>query len=353
MITLSDWLSGRASRSLTEPCGDVLEQEPMQSGPASVPSNIDALVREAREAGRLDGLAEGLQQLEDVRTIAEVQGRLGLVYMDLGELEAASGFFTQVLESNRELGETSKVANALEFLGLLALYQGTNHVACRHFEESLILLEGMSAPLPIGLVNTWLGIGLVQDGQYERGLSHGLVALSIAEDTSDCYAEGHAHMLLGYSSLLLSRADEASKHLEVSVEIFQQLGQQDELGQAHGYLAYVDLAQDNRHGAQTHIVQALQRASITRTILPILLALSAAARLFVVQEEPELAVEMWTQATAYPMIANSSMMEALAGRFVEPVAELLPQSAVDAAKARSSQRDLHETAEYLLSRLTS
>lgn len=68
MITLSDWLSGRASRSLTEPCGDVLEQEPMQSGPASVPSNIDALVREAREAGRLDGLAEGLQQLEDVRS---------------------------------------------------------------------------------------------------------------------------------------------------------------------------------------------------------------------------------------------------------------------------------------------
>ncbi len=73
--------------------------------------------------------------------------------------------------------------------------------------------------------------------------------------------------------------------------IFQQLGQQDELGQAHGYLAYVDLAQDNWQGAQTHIVQALQQASVTRTILPILMALSVAARLFVVQEEPEMAVE--------------------------------------------------------------
>ncbi len=37
-----------------------------------------------------------VQQLEDVRTIAEVKSRLGLICMDLGELEAANDFFTQV-----------------------------------------------------------------------------------------------------------------------------------------------------------------------------------------------------------------------------------------------------------------
>ena len=135
------------------------------------------------------------------------------------------------------------------------------------------------------------------------------------------------------------------------MEIFRQLGQRDELGQAHAYLAYVELAQDQLAGAHSHLVQSLQQASTTRTILQILLALSAVARLFVVQEEPEMAIELWSLATTYPMIANSSMMDELAGRHVRAVFDLLPEAVVDAAEERGRQRDLHATAEELLTLL--
>ena len=87
--------------------------------------------------------------------------------------------------------------------------------------------------------------------------------------------------------------------------------------------------------------------------MPILLVLPATARLFVVQEEPEEAVELWAQATTYPMIANSAMLEKLAGQYVRPVFDLLPQAIVDVAKERSRQRDLYGTAEAILTRFAS
>jgi tetratricopeptide (TPR) repeat protein len=286
--------------------------------------------------------------LADARSVADANSRLGLIHMDLGELDAASNFFKQVLKSYRDLDEPLKIANALDMLGLLGLYQGEFAIARRQFEESLILLESLNARRSIGIVNTWLGIGLAVDGQYERGHSQGLFALAITEEAPDLYAEGHARMLVGYTSLLLGRSSDALRHLERSVEIFQQLGQQDELGQAHAYLAYVKLAQGNWQEGRSHVVRALQQASITRTILPIWLTLPAAAHLFVVREEPESALEMWSLATKYPVIANSAMMDELGGRHVRAVVGLLPQAVVDAAKERGRQRDLHATAEQLL-----
>ena len=114
-----------------------------------------------------------------------------------------------MLETYRDLDDPL-VAGALDMLGLLGLYQGEFEAARRQFEESLILLENLSARRSIGMGNTWLGIGLAVDGQYERGHSHGLFALSIAEEASDLYAEGHARILLGYTSVLVGRQTDAS-----------------------------------------------------------------------------------------------------------------------------------------------
>ena len=293
------------------------------------------------------------RQLEDVRSVADATSRLALIHMDLGNLGAARDFHGQTLKIYYNLGDTPKIAGALDMLGLLGLFQGEFEIARRQFEESLILLESLGARRSIGLVTTWLGVGLAVDGQYERGHAHGKFALAIAEEASDLFAEGHARMLLGYTSVLLGNSADALDHLETSREIFGELGQKDELGQAHAYLAYTTLARGEWQNAQSHLIQALQLASTTHTILPVLLAVPAVAHLFVIREELEMAIELWSLATTHPMIANASMMDDLAGRHVRAVFGLLPKAVVDAAKERGWRRDLHMTAEELLTILAS
>ena len=87
--------------------------------------------------------------------------------------------------------------------------------------------------------------------------------------------------------------------------------------------------------------------------LPVLLAVPAVAHLFVIREELDMAIELWSLATTHPMIANASMMDDLAGRHVRAVFGLLPKAVVDAAKERGWRRDLHMTAEELLTILAS
>ena len=288
------------------------------------------------------------EQIGDTKGIADASSRLGLISMDLGELDAAKHYMLQKLQLYRELEDPLGVASALDTLGLLGLFTGTFEEARHQFEEGLTILESLGSQKSTASVHTWLGISLAVEGHYGRGHSRGVAALALAEAMADPYAVGHARMLLGYTSTGLGRLGEAREHLDTAITTFQQLEQPDELGQAYAYLAYVDLALDRGQSARECLVHSLRAATGTRTILPILLALPAIARLLIAQGDPEQAIELWTLVAQNPMIANSKMMDDLAGSHVREASDLLSPDAVTIARKRGAQRDLHATAdEYL------
>ena len=169
------------------------------------------------------------KQIGDTKGIADASSRLGLISMDLGELDAAKQYMMQKLQLYRELEDPLGVASALDTLGLLGLFTGAFEQARRQFEEGLTILESLGSQKSAASVHTWLGISLAVEGHYGRGHSWGVAALALAEAMADPYAEGHAHMLLGYTSMGLERLGDARKHLEAGIAIFRQLEQLDEL----------------------------------------------------------------------------------------------------------------------------
>jgi hypothetical protein len=89
-----------------------------------------------------------------------------------------------------------------------------------------------------------------------------------------------------------------------------------------------------------------------RTILPLLEALPAIAKFLCLQEEIELAVEIYALTRTSPMLANAALIQDLIGSFMDAITKPLPPDVVAAAQERGRQRDLWETAAELLAQFT-
>jgi tetratricopeptide (TPR) repeat protein len=272
--------------------------------------------------------------------------------MDMGELAQAEELLLQKLTLSRQLDNLPGLASSLDTLGLLDLFLGRFKLAQARFEEGLVMINDLGDQKHRGLVNVWLGIALCMQGRYTKAQARGQFALSLGEDAGDLYGQGHAGLLLGYVNLVLGQVADATASLQASIDIFQQLGQRDELSQAWAWLGYVALASGQIEAARMYLAQCLQIVLEVRTILPVLEALPAAARLLCLHEEPALAIEIYALAMTYPMLAKSILIEDLAGKYITAAAEVLPSEMVAAAEERGRQRDLWEMAAALLDHFT-
>jgi tetratricopeptide (TPR) repeat protein len=189
-------------------------------------------------------------------------------------------------------------------------------------------------------------------GRYSQAISNGEKALSLSDSMGNLWAMGHSHKLLGYLHLVLNQVDDARAHLQTSVELFQKLGQQDELSQALAWMIYVELARHEIGSARAYLTQCLDIVLEVRTILPLLEALPAIAKFLCLQEEIELAVEIYALTMTSPMLANAALIQDLIGSFMDAITKPLPPEAVAAAQERGRQRDLWETAAELLAQFT-
>jgi tetratricopeptide (TPR) repeat protein len=213
-------------------------------------------------------------------------------------------------------------------------------------------LNNLGIQQEIGFTTIWLGIAHFNRGMYHKAQECAQTSLSMVEETGNLYAIGHAKMLLGYTKLALGEIDQARTHLNSCIELFQQLGQRDELSQAWAWMSYVELAHAKFQVAQTCLTTCLRTALDIRTLLPVMEALPAIAKLLVVQEEPELAIEIHTMAMQIPGLAKSIAFQDLVGQPHIVATELLPSEVVATAQERGRQRELWETTAELLMHFT-
>jgi tetratricopeptide (TPR) repeat protein len=292
------------------------------------------------------------KEISDQRGLANSLGWLGLIAMDMGELDQSEAFTLQQLALNRELNSSLGVASSLERLGLLHLFRGQFKSAQNKFEDRLAILNNLGIQQKIEFTTIWLGIAHFNRGMYHKAQECAQTSLSMVEETGNLYAIGHAKMLLGYTKLALGEIDQARTHLNSCIELFQQLGQRDELSQAWAWMSYVELAHAKFQVAQTCLTTCLRTALDIRTLLPVMEALPAIAKLLVVQEEPELAIEIHTMAMQIPGLAKSIAFQDLVGQPHIVATELLPSEVVATAQERGRQRELWETTAELLMHFT-
>jgi hypothetical protein len=139
--------------------------------------------------------------------------------------------------------------------------------------------------------------------------------------------------------------------LQESVAIYQETEQPDDIARALALSAYAARGLGQRAQAQGHLSSALRTVAEIGIPMPLVYALPALALLLADQGEGERAVQLYTLASRYRIVAHSRWFEDVAGSHIATVFASLPPDVVAAAEERGPARDPEATAAELLAEL--
>jgi tetratricopeptide (TPR) repeat protein len=185
-------------------------------------------------------------------------------------------------------------------------------------------------------------------GQHEDARTLASRALALAREINSQEEIASVQIALGCLALAEEAFTEARGLLQRSVTILQGMAQRLELSEALANLGYAECGLGHLERASQHLYEALRTASTIPATYPLMFALPAIALVQARQGRTERAVELYTLASRYPVVANSLWFEAVAGKHVAAAAAALPPDVVAAAQERGRARDLWATVEELL-----
>jgi tetratricopeptide (TPR) repeat protein len=215
-------------------------------------------------------------------------------------------------------------------------------------EECLAIFDDLGRRGWITDAHAELGNVNLHLGQYEQARTHAETGLALARETGLRFRIGHTLLLSGSVTLAEEAYAEARRLLQESVAVYQEIGQQDDVALALAVSAYAAHGLGQLAQAKQHLCKALRMVTEIQVPMLLVYALPAIALLLADQGEGKRAVELYTLASRYPLVADSRWFEDVAGRHVAAVAASLPPDVVAVAQARGQSRDLEATVAELL-----
>jgi len=158
----------------------------------------------------------------------------------------------------------------------------------------------------------------------------------------------NARTLLGWAALGVGHYADARHHLQISIDIFHQLGQRRDISQALTWLGYAELGLGELDQARHALVDSLRILIELKSLILAQVTLPAFALLLAAQGNPGRAVELYALVTRYPVVATSQLMQDLAGKQIARVAASLPAELTQTALERGRARDLAATIAELI-----
>ena len=180
------------------------------------------------EALRLNGEPElALQELQQVEGVAndkfkrrKVQDSLGLIFMSVGETEAAIQIFLQSLELAHETGDPQEEVSALG--NLASIYHSVNQT------ESALEYYGKALPLAKDTIKAPIYNNMAviygNRGEYKKAEDCLLKAVALDVKMADYSAQGRHLLNLGGNYLLMRYFEDAQKAFNTSVELSRKAG---------------------------------------------------------------------------------------------------------------------------------
>ena len=190
---------------------------------------------EARKA--LQSALDLVEESDQYSVVASIHNRLGAVSYQLREYKQAAKYVRKSLELRKTLGDLSGEARLYNNLGLLGLMSGDLHEAETNFNHSIQLLEKVGDTEGIALANINLGLVKFDQGDYVSAGAHLETARAVAQKIGHRFYLGLADMYLGRLETALGGYELAVEFLDESMEIFTELGAQDNLIDAMCYQA--------------------------------------------------------------------------------------------------------------------
>lgn len=170
------------------------------------------------------------QTQQDRHQEAAWLGNLGIVYMDMGQLEQAIAYFTQVLTISQELKDKQKEGGALGNLGLAYLAWQQTELALGYLEQALAISRTLNDQYTEGAWLATLGNAYADLKQPAQALRYLEQALTISRILHDRRSEGKRLSHLGNVYRDLQQFEKAILYDEQALAIAQAIG--DRLGEA-------------------------------------------------------------------------------------------------------------------------
>ncbi|HSR14524.1 MAG TPA: tetratricopeptide repeat protein, partial [Gemmatimonadales bacterium] len=188
-------------------------------------------------------------------------------------------------------------------------------------------------------------------GHYQQARAQMMACRTRFRETGYRWGMERCCCYLALAALATGAYDEALRWLQEAAGLCREIRQPGHLGQALALLALVARASGDHPQARQHLCEALRVAAHVldyETFMFQMIVVSAMALLLADEGQGERAVELYATVSRYPLVANSRLVEDLAGRQMAAVAAQLPPDTVAAAQARGRARDLEATVSGML-----
>ena len=189
-------------------------------------------------------------------------------------------------------------------------------------------------------------------GHYERARAQTMACLARFRETGYRWGMERCCRYPAIAVLATNAYSEAQRWLSESAGLCREIKQRGHLGQALAFPALAARPSGDLPQARPHLCEALrvaQRVHDYETFTLQMIAVSTIALLLADEGQLERAAEWGAMASRYPLVANSRLLEDLAGRPIAAIAAQLPADNVAAAKARGRARDLERAIADMLS----
>jgi len=281
-----------------------------------------------RKMGDRFGLASELLQVGSI------------LAFDLGRLEEAERSFLESEKLFRESEDPLSRALMLDCQHFIAKINGRFAEAIELLQKECPIYEELGDRRLAGLVYTYMGEMYLCLGDYDRAERRAREALMILNDfIAPNPVKLLTEWLLGDSLLAQGKISGAKMIFEQSVSIFQNRGGRHSLGMALTRLGRAEFADGHPVKAWEHALEALNIFARDRHYLWCSACLALLSLLLADRGEGEEALEIYSLATRYPIIANSIWYADLYGKYIDEAAARLAVDVQEAAKARARGQD--------------
>ena len=172
---------------------------------------------------------EALGEPEDEAELARLYADWSLLAHGQDERDEATEFARRALDLAEGAGDTRALAQAHNMLGILAGKSGEQEAALRHLRESLDLAEALGdSDGKVAALNN-LALAHEHVGESREALRLAETALQLCVVSGDRHREAALHNNLADLLHAAGREQESMAHLKRAVELFAEIGEDDEL----------------------------------------------------------------------------------------------------------------------------
>jgi predicted ATPase len=293
------------------------------------------------------------RSLGDQKGILSALCVLALNAMFQGRLDDVDHWQKEIQTLLPTLNDPLSIADGTFTIGRTLYFAGQFAESRAWLEQSLATYEEFGLRMRARLINLgWLSHAMIELGEYEQAFSNAHMALSLGREIGDRDTEAHELILLGKVELAREKYIESQDLLQQSLKIYQELGQQKEVGKVWGVLGRVAYGLDDIPQVLQYLAEALRFGLKIRVpgvlrlwAIPLIALLAADIGNY------ERAVELHTLTLQDPLALNSSLEKDVFGRHLSIVTASLSPEMVAAAQERGKALDLWETAAELLAEI--